>query len=168
LARSRTFYRVTGVVLGFAISYCVFYLLPQSFVLFTPFLGVSTPMGGVSALGKLQDLLVPAVAIGVAYPLALRTRYQGAMATVLGFALAVFLLYAFQGGTMDITTLQSTSTGLQVSVDTSLSFAPLLYLSLVPIAAFIAKSCYLSYVDMKEAGFVPPSPIEPTPEVSSK
>jgi hypothetical protein len=158
---------VTGAVLGFVIAYCVFFLLPQSFVLFAPLVGVSAPAGAGSALARLQDLFVPAVAVGVAYQLALRTRYQGAMATVLGFAVAAFLLYTFEGGSMTITSLQTTSTGLQLSVDTTLRFAPLLYLSLVPIAVFIVKSCFLSYVDMKDRGSAPPGPEEAAAPVSS-
>ncbi len=154
-------------MLGLAVAYCVFYLLPQSFVLLAAFIGVSTPAGAVSALARLQDLLIPAVAMGVAYPLALKTRYEGATATVLGFAVAFFLLYTFEGGSMTITTLQTTSTGLQLSVDTTLRFAPLLYLSLVPIAVFIVKNCYLSYVDMKEGVSVPLGPEEPAAPVSS-
>jgi hypothetical protein len=155
VARSSLLYRVTGAALGIVVAYCVFYLLPQSFILFAPYLGVSLPPSGGSALSRLQDLLIPALIVGVVYPLSLKTKYRWPISAVLGVAVAAFLSYAVEGGTMSITTLQTTSTGLQATVDTTLSFAPLLYLSFIPIAIFVVKSCYLSYIDFRGTAAAP-------------
>jgi hypothetical protein len=135
--------------LGLVIAYCVFYLLPQSLVLFGPFLGLTAPGGTGSLFMNMERLLIPAAVIGVAYPLAVKTKYEGVMAAALGFSIIIFLLYLFGGGSVTVTTIQTSATGLQMSVNTSVSFTPLLCLVLVPIGVFTVKGCYLSYGAMK-------------------
>jgi hypothetical protein len=132
------------------LAYAVFFLLPRSLVHFSPYIGLSFSGASGGSLSRLQDLLLPAAALGVAYPLALKTKLQGPVSAILGLALMAFSLYIFDGGTITLDSQQTTSSGIPVAVSTTLSFTPLLCVLMLPIAVFVAKSCYISYRAMRE------------------
>lgn len=148
LARSRLVYRIAGVALGMVMAYLVFYVVPQSLVLFGPFIGLASAPAGALVLARTQELVIPALAVGALYPLASKTKYEGAMAVVLGAFVIAFFFFALGGGSVAASSVQTSSTGLQVDVTTSISFVPLLYLFLLPVLVFMAKGAYMAYLAM--------------------
>jgi len=127
------------------VAYAVFYLLPQSLVLFGPFVGMGSKTTGSSTLASLEDLLVPALVLGALYPLARRTRYEGLIEVATGIFVIFIFFYVLGGGSVSISTVQTASTGLLVNVTTELTFVPLLLLLAIPVCVFIAKGLYLLY-----------------------
>ncbi|HVP22751.1 MAG TPA: hypothetical protein VMS77_02415 [Conexivisphaerales archaeon] len=148
-------------------AYSTFYLLPQTLLLFGPFVGLVTSSGTTPLTSRIQELLLPAAALAVVYSIATKTRWEGAMSVVLGFSIIGFLLYVFQDGKVAIATQQTTSTGLQVTVVTAAGFMPLAYLLMMPVCVFIAKGGYLSYSAMKETPRSQPK-AEPAPLPSTE